>query len=84
MRDEVSQARPSLVHAKHVLLGLSRMETFSEISILKKTRLLVVFFLRNPLPGSDSARHLEPDALTLMRFGAVRAKSVTKRIFLKK
>ena len=29
-------------------------------------------FERNPLPGSAPARHLEPDALILARFGAVR------------
>ena len=38
MRGEVSQARPGLVHTTHVLLGLSRLETFSEICTLKKKR----------------------------------------------
>ena len=76
MRGEVSQARPGLVHTTHVLLGLSRLDTFSEIYILKK-RHYGLTFERNPLPGSDSARHLEPDALILVRFGAARKKKVT-------
>ena len=81
MRGEVSQARQGLVHTTHVLLGLSRLETFSEICTLKKTTFLEVVFERNPLPGSDSARHLEPDALILARFGAVRGQISHKTHF---
>ena len=65
MRGEVSQASQGLVHTTHVLLGVSRLETFSEICTLKKKTTFFVFFERNPLPGFDSARHLEPDALIL-------------------
>ena len=39
------------------------------------------FFERNPLPGSDSARHLEPDALILARFVAVRGQISHKTHF---
>ena len=40
-----------------------------------------VFFRRNPLPGSAPARHLEPDALILARFGAVRGQISHKTNF---
>ena len=60
------------MHTTHVLLGLSRLETCSEIHTLKKKTTCYDDSERNPLPGSDSARHLEPDALILARFGAVR------------
>ena len=43
-----------------------------------------MFFERNPLPGSDSARHLEPDALILARFGAVRGQISHKTYFSEK
>jgi hypothetical protein len=43
MRGEVSQASQGLVHTTHVLLGLSRLETFSEKCTLKKTTFLDVF-----------------------------------------
>ena len=43
MRGEVSQASQGLVHTTHVLLGLSRLETFSEICALKKSTFLDVF-----------------------------------------
>ena len=81
-RGEVSQASQGLVHTTHVLLGLSRLETCLEICSLKKRHCLL-FFERNPLPGSDSARHLEPDALILARFGAVRGQISHKTFFWK-
>ena len=80
MRGEVSQASQGLVHTTHVLLGLSRLETFSEKCTLKKVTFLDVFS-RGMLPGSDSARHLEPDALILARFGAVRGQISHKTYF---
>ena len=42
------------------------------------------FFERNPLPGSDSARHLEPDAAILARFGARRGQISHKTNFSEK
>ena len=80
MRGGVSQGTLGLVHTTHVLLGLSRLETFSEICTLEKTTFFGVF-LRNPLPGSDSARHLEPDALILTQFGAMRGQISHKTHF---
>ena len=47
----------------------------------EKKRHFCLFFERNPLPGSDSARHLEPDAIILVRFGAVRAQISHKTHF---
>ena len=73
MQGEVSQASGGRVHTTHVLLGLAHLETFSETCALKKNNnIFGCFFERNPLPGSDSARHLEPDAVILARFGAMR------------
>ena len=47
----------------------------------EKNNILGCVFQRNPLPGSDSARHLEPDALILARFGAVRGQISHKTHF---
>ena len=47
----------------------------------EKNDIFGCFFERNPLPGSDSARHLEPDALILARFGAVRGQISHKTHF---
>ena len=60
------------IHPSHVLRGTLFRETFSEICTLTKKHFLM-FFERNPLPGSDSARHLEPRE----------TKSATKRNFKK-
>ena len=68
----------------HVLRGTLFRETFSEICTLKKTTFGGVFLKRNPLPGSDPARHLEPDALILARFGAVRGQISHKTFFSEK
>ena len=47
----------------------------------EKSVILGCFFERNPLPGSAPARHLEPDALILARFGAVRGQISHKTHF---
>ena len=47
----------------------------------KKNVIFGFVFERNPLPGSDLARHLEPDALILARLGAVRGQISHKTNF---
>ena len=47
----------------------------------KKNDIFGCFLQRNPPPGSDSARHLEPDALILARFGAVKGQISHKTHF---
>ena len=78
-RGEPSKPRPGAYNP--CVWRLAHLETFSEICTLKKNDISGCFFERNPLPGSDSARHLEPDALILTRFGAVRGQNSHKTYF---
>ena len=49
----------------------------------EKNEIFGCFSERNPLPGSAPARHLEPDAVILMRFGSLRGRISHKSRFLK-
>ena len=77
-RGEPSKARPGAYNP--CVWRLAHLETFSEKCTLKKKRHFWNVFERNPLLGSDSARHLEPDALILVRFGAMRGQ-ISHNIF---
>ena len=88
MRGEVSQARQGLVSTPKPLIYTSQVlrgETVFFFSrktrTLEKSDILGCFFERNPLPGCAPARHLEPDALILARFGAVRGQISHKTNF---
>ena len=90
MRGEVSQARQGLVstpkpliYTSQVLRGETVFFFFQKNTHPEKSVILGCFFERNPLPGSAPARHLEPDALILTRFGGVRGQISHKTYFLK-
>ena len=79
-QDEPSQARPGAYNpcaSGTITFG----NIFGNMHPEKTEEKRYFLFERNPLPGSDSARHLEPDALILARCGAVRGQISHKKYF---